>query len=475
MVRRAHGALVVLDHDDRVPEVAQPLERADQPRVVALMEADGGLVEDVEDAHQARPDLRGQPDPLGLAAREGGGRPIERQIAHPDVVEEAQALLDLAQDQARDLALGLGELEPLQPLDRPSRGHPRELVHPEPAHEHRQRLRPQPRPAASRAGSQRHVLLDLLARPVRVGLAIAALEVGHDPLEVRHVGAAAPVAVAVRDVDAFPVGAEQEAAANVLREVLPGGGHVHLPLVRDRLRHLLVVVGRARGPGQDGAVGQRQARVRHDQVRVDLHLRAETGAARAGAVRGVEREHPRLELRHRGAAVEAHEAVRVGGDLPGVDALHVHDALGAGHRRLDGVGEALAQVRAHHEPVHHHRDVVLALLVELDRLLEAPQLPVDLDAREALGAQRLEHVPELALAASHDGREHHELAPLREHHHLVDDLLGGLGLDGATAVVAMGMAHPGPEESQVVVDLRDRADRRARVARGGLLVDRDRG
>jgi hypothetical protein len=118
---------------------------------------------------------------------------------------------------------------------------------------------------------------------------------------------------------------------------------------------------------------------------------------------------------------------------------------------------------------------VLALLVELDRLLEAPQLPVDLDAREALGAQRLEHVPELALAASHDGREHHELASLREHHHLVDDLLGGLGLDGATAVVAMGMAHPGPEESQVVVDLRDRADRRARVAGGGLLVDRDRG
>ena len=36
-----------------------------------LMEPDRGLVEDVQDAHEARPDLGGQPDPLGLAARQG--------------------------------------------------------------------------------------------------------------------------------------------------------------------------------------------------------------------------------------------------------------------------------------------------------------------------------------------------------------------------------------------------------------------
>ena len=36
------------------------------------------------------------------------------------------------------------------------------------------------------------------------------------------------------------------------------------------------------------------------------------------------------------------------------------------------------------------------------------------------------------------------------------------------------MPDPRPQQAQVVVDLGDRADRRARVARGGLLVDRDR-
>ena len=66
------------------------------------------------------------------------------------------------------------------------------------------------------------------------------------------------------------------------------------------------------------------------------------------------------------------------------------------------------------------------------------------------------------------------LVPSGELHHLVDDLLGRLRLDRAAAVVAVRMPDPRPEQAQVVVDLGDRADRRARVARGGLLVDRDR-
>jgi hypothetical protein len=49
-VGRADRVLVVLDHDHRVAEVAQPLERLDQAVVVALVEADAGLVEHVEHA-----------------------------------------------------------------------------------------------------------------------------------------------------------------------------------------------------------------------------------------------------------------------------------------------------------------------------------------------------------------------------------------------------------------------------------------
>ena len=43
---------------------------AQQAVVVALVQADARLVQDVEHAHQARADLRGQADALRLAAAE---------------------------------------------------------------------------------------------------------------------------------------------------------------------------------------------------------------------------------------------------------------------------------------------------------------------------------------------------------------------------------------------------------------------
>ena len=70
VVGGADGLLVVLDHEHGVAEVAQALERAEQPGVVALVQADARLVEDVQHAHQACADLRGQPDALRLAAGE---------------------------------------------------------------------------------------------------------------------------------------------------------------------------------------------------------------------------------------------------------------------------------------------------------------------------------------------------------------------------------------------------------------------
>ena len=106
MIGGAHRLLVVLDDQDGVADVAQPLERADQLRVVALVQPDRGLVEDVQHADQGRADLRGQPDPLRLAARQGRRRAVHRQVADPDVLEELEPLGDLAQDQAGDVALG---------------------------------------------------------------------------------------------------------------------------------------------------------------------------------------------------------------------------------------------------------------------------------------------------------------------------------------------------------------------------------
>ena len=53
----------------------------------------------------------------------------------------------------------------------------------------------------------------------------------------------------------------------------------------------------------------------------------------------------------------------------------------------------------------------------------------------------------------------------------VDDVVGGLRLDGGATAVAMNMADAGEEEAEVVADLGDGADSGAGIATDGPLVD----
>ena len=56
---------------------------------------------------------------------------------------------------------------------------------------------------------------------------------------------------------------------------------------------------------------------------------------------------------------------------------------------------------------------------------------------------------------------------------LVDDLIGSLRADGNLAGGAVGLAEPGVENAQIIVDLGDGADGRARALAGRLLLDAD--
>ena len=82
------------------------LQRRDQAVVVALVEADRRLVEDVEDADELRADLRREPEPLRLAARERLRGPVELEVADADVGEEREPLADLLHDPMADQLLG---------------------------------------------------------------------------------------------------------------------------------------------------------------------------------------------------------------------------------------------------------------------------------------------------------------------------------------------------------------------------------
>ena len=88
VVGRAHRLFVVLDDDHGVAEVAQAQQGVDEAAVVALVQADAGLVEDVEHADEGRADLRRQADALRLAAGERRRGALQRQVPDADVVEE---------------------------------------------------------------------------------------------------------------------------------------------------------------------------------------------------------------------------------------------------------------------------------------------------------------------------------------------------------------------------------------------------
>ena len=162
------GVLVVLDDDDGVADVAQVLERQQQAGVVALVQADGRLVEHVQHAGEAGADLRGEADALGFAARQRAGGARQREVFEADVVEELQPLADLLQDARGDLGLLLGER--LRQLGEPGVGrldrHVGDFADVLAADLDGQRLRLEAIAAAGFARVRALVALQLLAHPV---------------------------------------------------------------------------------------------------------------------------------------------------------------------------------------------------------------------------------------------------------------------------------------------------------------------
>ena len=118
VVRRAHRVLIVLDDDERIAEVAQTFQGGEQLVVVALVQADGRLVEDIEDAHQARADLRRETDALRLAAGERRARARERQVFQTYRAQEAEAVFDLLQNALADAHLLLGQRQLIHKVER---------------------------------------------------------------------------------------------------------------------------------------------------------------------------------------------------------------------------------------------------------------------------------------------------------------------------------------------------------------------
>ncbi len=221
-------------------------------------------------------------------------------------------------------------------------------------------------------------------------------------------------------------------------------------------------------------------------------------------MRRVERERTRLQVVDGEAVVRAAVLLAVA-PLLELGLLAVarcrrdeHDALAEAERGLDRIGQpagvgirddraglrvdrpavgttlgTLGRVGvADDVAVDDDLDRVALVLVETRRVGDVDHLAVDPDADEALAASPIEDPVALGLAVLDERPEDEQSRPLGQGEDLVDDLLDRLAFDGV-AVGAVRDADPGEQQPEVVVDLGDGPDRRARVARRALLVDRD--
>ncbi len=318
----------------------------------------------------------------------------------------------------------------------------------------------------------RHVLLDLGPNSGRLGVAVAPLEHRHDPLVAAAPGVARAFAGQLEGHLAIAAAVEDH-LAHALRQLAPrlvegeaelarqGGDHPHAPRLG------------ARGPGGDSACLDRSRRIGDDLVLVDAHERAEPRARGARAVGTVEGEEPRRDLGQARAALRARVALRQ--RLLG-EALRRDHHQAAAHleRGLDRVGEPALDLGLDHQPIDHDVDRVLLLLVELGRLAaQLDRLAVDAGTHEALPGDLLELLAVFALLAAHVGGVDHQPRAGGERQDAIDHLLHGLGANLVAAARAVRHADRRVEQPQVIVDLGDRSDRRARVLRHRLLLDRD--
>ena len=159
----ADGLFVVLDDQHGVAQVAQPFQGLNQAVVVALVQADGGLVENIEHAAQPGADLRGQADALALAAGERGRVAVQREVVQADGAEKLEPLDDLAADALGNQRLARREAEVDGGRERAVQRQRGEVGDGEAADLDGQRLRAQALAAADGAGRGRHEAHHVLA------------------------------------------------------------------------------------------------------------------------------------------------------------------------------------------------------------------------------------------------------------------------------------------------------------------------
>ena len=143
---------------------------------------------------------------------------------------------------------------------------------------------------------------------------------------------------------------------------------------------------------------------------------------------------------------------------------------------FDGIREALAEIGAHDEAVHHRFDPMRLGFVESDALGigQFENLAIDTQANESLAAGLVDHIAEFSGLARNQWREEQKFRFLGPMQDGVGDLLWRLPRHTLAGFGIMGNSHRRVEQPKVVVNLGGRGDGRSRIGGGVALLDGNR-
>src|SRR6202140_2170971 len=113
-IGRPHNVRIMLHHQNRIPQIAQPVKNLDQPVRIPRMQPDRRLIQHIQRPHQPRSQRSRQLNALRLAPRQREREPIQREIFQPHIIQESQPLPDLLQQFVRNLSLLRAQLDLLK-------------------------------------------------------------------------------------------------------------------------------------------------------------------------------------------------------------------------------------------------------------------------------------------------------------------------------------------------------------------------
>ncbi len=395
----------MLHHDDGVPRVAQSLQRLNQPTVVALVQSDAGLVQDVEHVHQLRPNLRGQPDALALSAGEGNRRTVERQIVQPHVEQELQSRTDFLQDLRRNLLLAVGHalFHVHHPVVQLTDIHGRQLRDVLSCNQKVERLFVEPLPPAVRAGHRLGKLLGPLLGGSRAFAFLQHLYVFHQTL-VGHI--IVRRSVHQLRLDAHAVHAAIEYFVQRLLGQFPHGRlHRGVVFLQQSIylpeNHAVLVFSQRK----DGPFVDRQVAVGNHLVHVYQADVAQALAPRACPLRRVEREIVGSRVAVGQPRLGAHQALAVVAELLRVRIVDHQFAVALLHGRGHAGPQPLVVLLLHAKLVHHDFNAVVTVAVELHAVADFRNFAVHPHVKIPFAADGLEQLLVVSFAVAHDGRE----------------------------------------------------------------------